>query len=144
MRASTGPRSDCCLFMGVDKVVKDGVVKSLFLTMRQSVQNILPMASRRLSVLYLSHNGEQAPSQQSFGHNRCPQTIPTVFFSKHSYVTVGRSEPWCIQQTHPEQSQGVCYDWVGREVVPAGEEVSWDDDLRSGSSFGFAKALKPL
>lgn len=53
MRASTGPHSDCCLFLGVDKVGKDGVVKSLFLAMRQSVQNILLMARRRLSTLYL-------------------------------------------------------------------------------------------
>lgn len=126
MRASTGRRSDCCLFLGVDKVAKDRVVKSLFLAVRQSAQNILTMARRRVSALYLSHNGEQAPSQHSpsditGAHEQFPR-----FPSKHSYFTVGHSEPRCVQQTRPEQPQGVCYDRVGREGVPAGE-VSWED-----------------
>lgn len=88
-----------------------------------------------------NRNPVSSPLDVTGAHEQVP-----LFLSKHSYITVGRSEPWCVQQTCPEQPQGVCYDRVVREAVSAGEEVSWDDvavnqhkrNLRPGSSFGFA------
>lgn len=50
MRATN---SDCSLFLGVSKVVKDRVVKGLALALRKAAQNILPTA-RCLSALYPS------------------------------------------------------------------------------------------